>query len=216
MMPRAIALLAAISFCLASLSCSPRGEERETGSVDFSIEGQRFHIENRELSVRANPGYFEDSQVKTIPRGTKTTIEFFLKPTLAQQTENENLIKKSAQAEGESRARLEEELIRNTFYAAWAVETDKPERFAPEAVLKTGLRGPDLRSLDIRSAGFLVAPVYEVRGCWIRADEITRSRVAGVFGGLVEISDGTTNESRKVEITEGSFDVPYRKLYRCK
>jgi hypothetical protein len=221
---RKVLLLSAIVCVIAFVSCFKKTPQ--DGFVEFSVEGRKHHIENREFMIRVNPALWEGEKVKMISKGSKNLFEFGIGPT-------EEVRKKELEAMDKDK-RLENLYI---FDAMWVAETTDPE-----GILKSKItfENPGLGlthiAFNILVPGRSVKnPQERIHSCWIEIGEITEDRVRGRFGGPFvmnllgkeadekfamhqrgEISKETlmSEIEKTIQINDGVFDVPYRKLFK--
>lgn len=211
------------------VSCSKKAE-RQSGFVKFSVEGKRYRIENMQFMIRANPLIGEGDKIKIIPEGEESPFEFSICPTEAEAKRQikitaRNLRKVVKWREGEE---LPEEEDYTSFSTAWLVNTAKPEED-----LKSGITLPDQSGrvnnfyiLITIPDGQITSPEGVMQNCWIQIDEVNEDRVKGRFEGKFKstllgrklkekFEQGLTNEIEKeIEITNGVFDVPYKKCFK--
>lgn len=230
-MRKIIVFLCAIACVTILVSCS---KKVENGFVEFSAEGKKYRIENRQFLIRVNPVLWEGEKVKVIPAGSKNLFEFSIGPTEAAG-------KKELEATGKALEKGAKEKIPeiegHTFYALWVAETMNPEQILKSKItLQEKNLGLTHLAFVIQVPGRVIQnPQEQIHDCWIEIDQMTEDRIKGRFGGpfimhLIgkeadekfamhqrgEINKETlmSEIEKEIQISDGIFDVPYKKLFR--
>lgn len=192
---------------------------KHDGVVAFSLDGQKYEISGIVFIIRANPRLLEDDEIKVLSRGGKAKFMFALTPTLERQEEVQNL--------GINPKNLFE---RNSNYkiitAAWTTQTDDPEGFLKTNEIsyknsKISLDyfyvGAELPTHTIQSQEDETRAGWHTE--WFKIENMTTDRITGKFGGTFQDKDLNKLEDqdfydREVEITDGTFDLPYHKYFK--
>lgn len=198
---------------LISVSCKQRAEEN--GWVQFDLYGTTYAINERQFTIRANPLFGDGEKVKTLKKGERINFEFRLGPTEARA-------KKEIKATGKELEQLADGNIPegegiSSFDAIWFVETSDPIG-SLEKRISYGSPGLNLGAftLTINVGGDMLIHPDPTHGCWVIIEELTDERVKGRFGGTFELisQDDMGPLGEQVEIDDGVFDAPFKKLFR--
>jgi hypothetical protein len=190
-------------------------KEKQDGVVSFSLDGQKYEIPGVVFIIRADFKLFEGDKIKVLSRGEKANFMFSLVPTLKKQKDDEKYLKIDlTNLSGRSNYK--------SFDASWAVQTDNPE-----GLLKTN--EISYKNSKISLAYFYIRAELptliignqqqKTHEAWIKITSITQDRITGKFGGRFQIDDlnrlGDRNFfDNEIEITDGTFDVPYYKYFK--
>ncbi len=178
-----------------------RPKSDSSGWVNFSVEGKQYHFDKMQFMVRVKPNNWEGEKMKAIPREQKTSFEFSIGPIASEG------IKRTKEKAPD-------------FNIKWFLETTDPEN-----ALKSKITWQDseLGFLNISSPDWwMYGPEGKFQSAWVQVDELTRERVKGCFGGILNfywINEEKIKEEAgrgEKEIKDGTFDLPYKKLFKYK
>ena len=91
-----------------------------------------------------------------------------------------------------------------------------PEAFLRSRRISDQDRPPVLLDVMVNVPGLEIGSLFPASSdyCWIQLDEfLPDNRVRGRFGARLTAILQATGIEKTVEITNGTFDVPYRKLF---
>lgn len=202
------------------ISCSKK--DVEDGWIKFDFLGNEYTISQRQFMIRANPMIGEGEKIKTVEKGQRITFEFNLGPTPSRA-------KQELEATGKelkqlAQGNIPEGVEISQFDAVWVIETTGD----PTEILKSKISydTPGLNlgafALNIIIPGYAIHNPYKERhACWIIVDEITDDRVKGRFGGTFQVDKLDTKDINEIKMfldkefeINGTFDVPFKKLYQ--
>ena len=216
-------LLFAISTIVVFISCSS-SVQKQDGFVQFSVEGETYRIEGRRFIIRANPMFGDGRKTKSIPEGEKMLFEFSIGPTDKMALKEIKML--AEEMEKAAKGDMSENFT--SFDVTWLAETNDPEQ-----ILKSRI-SMDNKQLGLTNLIFTIRipdgaisnPDDAIYKCWINIDEITKDRAKGRFGGSfllellgkkldMKLQQGFFREIQKeIEISDGIFDVPYKKCFK--
>lgn len=201
-------------------SCSKK--DVEDGWVKFDFLGNEYTINQRQFMIRANPMIGEGEKMKTIEKGQRVTFEFNLGPTPSR-------LKQEIEATGkELKQAVQGSILKNLgipqFNTAWVIETtDDPIEILKNKISydTPGLNlGPFIFTMGVHEY-WIRNPSKERHACWVTMDEITDDRIKGRFGGTFEVDKLNAKDIDEIKMfsgkefeINGTFDVPFKKLYR--
>jgi len=204
------------------ISCSKK--DIEDGWIKFDFQGNKYTIDQHQFMIRANPMMGEGEKIKTIVKGQSATFEFNLGPTPYR-------LKQEIESTGKELKQLAVRIIPkgveiSQFTAVWFIDTISD----PVDILKNKNRisydtpGLNLDPFILHSivpGYFIESPSKERHSCWIIMDEITDERIKGRFGGMFQIDKIDTLDINEIKMfldkefeISGTFDVPFKKLYK--
>ncbi|MBI3232352.1 MAG: hypothetical protein HYZ51_04725 [Candidatus Doudnabacteria bacterium] len=181
-------------------------EVAEDGLVSFSFRGKRYEIPHIVFFVQPEALVSESfgREVKSINKGSPHSFGFELALT--------------SSAANQSKKLAFDDPKQQWFSAYWYVTTTDPEgllSLSPKMSSKDHTpSGVEDISLTFRLPSQHVASCNPNKyDCWVQIDSLASNRVRGRFGGTFVV--GASDDSA-YDIVDGSFDVPYQRLYKYK
>jgi len=202
------------------LSCSKK--DIEDGWIKFDFMGDEYIVNQRQFMIRANPMIGEGEKIKTIDKGQSVTFEFNLGPTPSRA-------KQELEATGKelkqlAQGNIPERVEISQFDAVWVIKTTND----PTEILKNKI-SYDTPGLNLGAFMItIIVPGYSIHNpseerhpCWVVIDEIADDRVKGTFGGTFQVEKLNAKDINEIKMflekeyeMNGTFDVPFKKLYR--
>jgi hypothetical protein len=166
----------------------------QTGTIEFTVDGEAHRIGDVVLTVRANPRVFDGDLVKTIDRGGEHIFGYFLERPVRTETPD-TLVDVQW-------------FLRTADHGSGLTGTVRTQGAGGDAISLTVL---------INEAGLSLT--NERRGdhtAWVAVDAVEGGRARGRFGGRLQVARADPETGVAVELVEvedGRFDVPYREMF---